>query len=77
MYAVSGWLARLAREALFGRTVETAPMPAATALFTPVEPDAHQKDRMLFVGRLNARRGSTICCRRWRAPGGRGRSTWW
>lgn len=57
LFAVSGWLARLAREALGGRTVETAPMPAATALFTPSENDAHQKDRMLFVGRLNAQKG--------------------
>ncbi|MFA6167050.1 MAG: glycosyltransferase family 4 protein [Gemmatimonadaceae bacterium] len=57
MYAVSGWLARLAREALGGRAVETAPMPAATALFAPTEHDAHQKDRMLFVGRLNAQKG--------------------
>ena len=32
-------------------------MPAATALFTPREHDAHQKDRMLFVGRLNAQKG--------------------
>lgn len=57
MYAVSGWLARMAREALGGRSVETAPMPAATALFTPPAPDAHEKDRMLFVGRLNAQKG--------------------
>jgi glycosyltransferase involved in cell wall biosynthesis len=57
MYAVSGWLARLAREALGGRAVETAPMPAATALFTPPPNDAHLKDRMLFVGRLNAQKG--------------------
>jgi glycosyltransferase involved in cell wall biosynthesis len=57
MYAVSGWLARLAREALGGRVVETAPMPAATALFTAPAHDAHQKDRMLFVGRLNAQKG--------------------
>lgn len=57
LFAVSGWLARLAREALGGRTVVTAPMPAATALFTPSENDAHQKDRMLFVGRLNAQKG--------------------
>ena len=57
MYAVSGWLARLAREALDGRAVETAPMPAATALFTPPPIEEHQKDRMLFVGRLNAQKG--------------------
>ena len=57
MYAVSGWLARLAREALDGRAVETAPMPAATALFTPPPFEEHQKDRMLFVGRLNAQKG--------------------
>ncbi len=57
MYAVSGWLARLAREALGGRAVETAPMPAATALFTPPAIEEHQKDRMLFVGRLNAQKG--------------------
>lgn len=57
MYAVSGWLARQAREVLDGRAVETAPMPAATALFVPAEQDAHQKDRMLFVGRLNAQKG--------------------
>lgn len=57
MYAVSGWLARSAREALGGRAVETAPMPAATALFAPPQRDAHEKDRMLFVGRLNAQKG--------------------
>lgn len=57
LYAVSGWLARMAREALGGRSVDTAPMPAATALFTPPAPEAHEKDRVLFVGRLNAQKG--------------------
>ncbi len=57
LYAVSGWLARLAREALDGRTVETAPMPAATALFVPSDDTARRDDRMLFVGRLNAQKG--------------------
>lgn len=57
LFAVSGWLARLARDALGGRSVDTAPMPAATALFTPPANDAHKKDRMLFVGRLNAQKG--------------------
>ena len=55
--AVSGWLARQAREALGGRAVEVAPMPAATALFTPAAGVARQNDRMLFVGRLNAQKG--------------------
>jgi glycosyltransferase involved in cell wall biosynthesis len=57
LFAVSGWLARQAREALGSRPVGTAPMPAATALFTAPANDAHQKDLMLFVGRLNAQKG--------------------
>jgi glycosyltransferase involved in cell wall biosynthesis len=57
LFAVSGWLARLSREALDGRTVETAPMPANTALFTPTISEPRAANRMLFVGRLNAQKG--------------------
>ena len=58
MLAVSSWLARRATEALGGRTVGTAPMPAATHLFTPSSAGAARfGDRMLFVGRLNAQKG--------------------
>jgi len=57
LFAVSAWLSRQARDALGGRAVETAPMPAATALFAPASADERSKDRMLFVGRLNAQKG--------------------
>jgi len=57
LFAVSSWLARQASAALNGRPVGTAPMPAATVLFTPPPPDAHDRGRMLFVGRLNAQKG--------------------
>lgn len=57
LYAVSGWLARLAREALGGRSVDTAPMPAATSLFAPQAAGERLQNRMLFVGRLNAQKG--------------------
>ena len=57
MAAVSGWLACRASEALDGRVVETAPMPAATHLFTPDRAVVRASDRMLFVGRLNAQKG--------------------
>jgi glycosyltransferase involved in cell wall biosynthesis len=57
MFAVSGWLARAAQDALDGRVVGTAPMPANTTLFTPSTSVARLPDRMLFVGRLNAQKG--------------------
>jgi len=57
MLAVSGWLARRASEALGGRIVDTAPMPAATHLFAPSAVSSRSSDRMLFVGRLNAQKG--------------------
>lgn len=57
MLAVSRWLARRAAEILGGRAVDTAPMPAATHLFTPDETTGRSADRMLFVGRLNAQKG--------------------
>lgn len=57
LFAVSGWLARQATDALGGRAVATAPMPANTALFTLDTTAAHERDRMLFVGRLNAQKG--------------------
>jgi glycosyltransferase involved in cell wall biosynthesis len=57
LFAVSSWLARQASEALGGRPVGTAPMPAATLLFAPPPTDAHESHRMLFVGRLNAQKG--------------------
>lgn len=57
MLAVSGWLARRASETLGGRTVDTAPMPAATHLFAPAAVSSRSSDRMLFVGRLNAQKG--------------------
>jgi len=55
--AVSTWLARRASAVLDGRAVETAPMPAATALFGPEAGTVRSSDRMLFVGRLNAQKG--------------------
>ena len=57
MTAVSGWLARTASETLGGRVVSTAPMPAATGLFSPDPSVPRAPDRMLFVGRLNAQKG--------------------
>lgn len=57
MVAVSSWLARSAADTLGGRAVGTAPMPAATHLFTPDTDTARSVDRMLFVGRLNAQKG--------------------
>lgn len=58
MFAVSSWLARQAGEALGGaRTVQTAPMPASSALFDPPAPGLREERRMLFVGRLNAQKG--------------------
>lgn len=57
MVAVSSWLARSASEALGGRTVDTAPMPATTHLFAPSAVSSRSSDRMLFVGRLNAQKG--------------------
>ena len=58
MLAVSSWLARRASESLGGRTVGTAPMPAATRLFAQSGNAARSDDRMLFVGRLNAQKGA-------------------
>ena len=55
--AVSSWLARQATEVLGGRSVATAPMPAATALFGPAATTPRTADQMLFVGRLNAQKG--------------------
>lgn len=57
MFAVSGWLARQASDALDGRVVETSPMPASTALFAPPADGARDSRRLLFVGRLNAQKG--------------------
>ncbi len=57
LLAVSGWLARLAGEALGDRRVGVAPMPAATALFHPDGAVDRTANRMLFVGRLNAQKG--------------------
>lgn len=57
LFAVSGWLARQARDAIDGRPVGVAPMPAATALFSAGALEDHDKTRMLFVGRLNAQKG--------------------
>jgi glycosyltransferase involved in cell wall biosynthesis len=56
-YAVSSWLARAAGDALGGRPVGTAPMPAATSLFEPSRVTVRHEQRMLFVGRLNAQKG--------------------
>ena len=55
--AVSGWLARQVTVVLGGRTVVTAPMPAATTLFGPAAHTLRTADQMLFVGRLNAQKG--------------------
>ncbi|MCX5761242.1 MAG: glycosyltransferase family 4 protein [Gemmatimonadetes bacterium] len=57
MTAVSSWLARAASDALGGKPVGTAPMPATTALFAPDPATPRPSDRMLFVGRLNAQKG--------------------
>jgi len=57
MFAVSGWLARAAQDALGGRVVGTAPMPANTALFSAPKSVPRMDDRVLFVGRLNAQKG--------------------
>jgi glycosyltransferase involved in cell wall biosynthesis len=57
LFAVSGWLAHQASDALGGYPVQTAPMPAATSLFTPSDVSTRDDRRMLFVGRLNAQKG--------------------
>ncbi len=58
LFAVSSWLARQAHDAIGGRPVGTAPMPASTVLFAPPPTsDTRETDRMLFVGRLNRQKG--------------------
>ena len=57
LFAVSGWLARLADDGIGKTVVKTAPMPASTALFAPPAPGEREERRMLFVGRLNAQKG--------------------
>jgi glycosyltransferase involved in cell wall biosynthesis len=53
--AVSGWLARAAT-AMTGVPVDVAPMPVPTDRF-PLPAAGHQRDGVLFVGRLNAQKG--------------------
>ncbi|MEO6445266.1 MAG: glycosyltransferase family 4 protein [Gemmatimonadaceae bacterium] len=52
---VSEWLAAEVREMAPGTTPRVAPMPVSTALFTPGA--GRCRDRLLFVGRLNAQKG--------------------
>jgi glycosyltransferase involved in cell wall biosynthesis len=53
--AVSQYLATEARNIVAGPMPTVAPMPVATDLFTPG--GSRSKDRILFVGRLNAQKG--------------------
>jgi len=53
--AVSRWLAAEAQDVVSAPQVVVAPMPVATELFTPG--GQRQKDRLLFVGRLNKQKG--------------------
>lgn len=57
LFAVSGWLARQAGEALRDRQIGVAPMPAATMVFGPSADVTRDSSRMLFVGRLNEQKG--------------------
>jgi len=53
--AVSRWLAREAQEVVSAPAPLVAPMPVASALFSPG--GERQPDRFLFVGRLNKQKG--------------------
>jgi glycosyltransferase involved in cell wall biosynthesis len=56
--AVSGWLARGAEAWVPGITVQVAPMPVLAPLFhPPLDRDAREVDRLLFVGKLSAQKG--------------------
>ena len=55
--AVSSWLAARASGACEGLEPVIAPMPVDTTLLTPPPPDA-QRSGVLFVGRLNAQKGT-------------------
>jgi glycosyltransferase involved in cell wall biosynthesis len=53
--AVSRWLAAEAQEVVAAPAPIVAPMPVATSLFTPG--GERSRNRLLFVGRLNAQKG--------------------
>ena len=53
--AVSSWLADEAAQMVPGLRATVAPMPVETERFSP--PEARERDRLLFVGRLNAQKG--------------------
>ena len=53
--AVSRWLADEARDVVSAPAPLVAPMPVATDLFSPG--DSRERDRLLFVGRLNKQKG--------------------
>lgn len=53
--AVSSWLADEAGEMVPGLRATVAPMPVDVDRFTP--PGARERDRLLFVGRLNEQKG--------------------
>lgn len=54
--AVSEFLAREIGAIALGQQVQVAPMPIDLSVFTPVSATA-EKERFLFVGRLNAQKG--------------------
>lgn len=65
--AVSTWLADAASRIAPEGRVHVAPMPVATARFTPPAPDA-SREGVLLVGRLNAQKGVADLLRALAAP---------
>ena len=61
--AVSQFLADEAQKVISTSAPQVAPMPVATELFSPSGNGARQKNRLLFVGRLNAQKGIEMLLR--------------
>jgi glycosyltransferase involved in cell wall biosynthesis len=55
--AVSRWLAAEAQQVVSSPPPIVAPMPVAVDLFTPSTNGARERNRLLFVGRLNKQKG--------------------
>jgi glycosyltransferase involved in cell wall biosynthesis len=61
--AVSQFLADEAQKVVSTSAPQVAPMPVATDLFSPSSNGGRQRDRLLFVGRLNAQKGIELLIR--------------
>src|SRR4051812_25771583 len=61
--AVSKFLADEAQKVISTSAPEVSPMPVATDLFSPSSNGPRQRDRLLFVGRLNAQKGIEMLLR--------------